>query len=645
MVGFGVDEMDMATSMRARVTPGRDEPRPEATAEHRGCPLFNARVFPLAARRGVRKDEGMRPAAEPLRRRFLVAIGLLTAVTMIVAQWPGLVPGRWLVVHLVNGFVAVLLVVGGARLASRPGQRTNGRLMLAAGLVFVLSSVGWDAGPWAAIGWVAQSMVAVLLAWLLLRYPGDRLTDPYDRVFVPAMFGLVLGLRLLETVLWNPIWGGYEGRAWWPTIGRSQGLHTVNFVVMWLVDIVIGVVFLVLVVRRHRRTTGLARRQALPLLVAGVVGAIVFGVVNNVYPLLTTFWFQSADDVLNLASSLSNAAALLVMMGAFGVAALLGGLQRARVSALLADMDAEHEPETLQRSLRTVLADPGLLLLFKDTAADGWIAAGGDLADLSVNGRRQLVPVSEMDDAVRVALLVDEGVAQQRDLLGAVVRASRLALDNARLQTLAQARLEEVTRSRQRLASVGLEERRRLERDLHDGAQQRLLSVAAGIATARAATDDPVMHERLDDVRDGLRAALQELRDLANGIHPAVLTQSGLGPAIESAAERLALPARIQVEPRRWPPEVESAAYFVTAEALTNAVKHSGAERVGVTVASHGVDLLLTIVDDGAGGATPTPGSGGLTGMRDRVAALGGTLVTVSPSGGGTTISARFPCA
>ncbi|MEO6821047.1 MAG: sensor histidine kinase [Candidatus Nanopelagicales bacterium] len=587
----------------------------------------------------------MRPAAKPRGRGSLVAIGVLTAAIMIGAEWPQLVPGRWLAVQVLNGFVAVLLVVGGTRLASRPGQRTNGRLMLAAGLLFVLESVRWDPGPWAAIGWVSGTMVAVLLAWLLLRYPGDRLTDPYDRVFVPAMFGLVLGLRLLETVLWNPTWGGYDGHAWWPTIGRSQGLHTVNFVVMWLVDVVLGVVFLVLVIRRHRRATGLGRRQAVPLLVAGVVGAIVFGVVNNVVPLVTTFWFQSADDVLNLASSLASVAALLVMMGSFGVAALLEGLQRARVSALLADMDAEHDPEALQRSLRAVLADPGLLLLFRETATDGWIDAGGDVLDLSATDLRQLVPVPERDGAVRVALLVDEGVTQQRDLLGAVVRASRLTLDNARLQALAQARLEEVTRSRQRLASVGLEERRRLERDLHDGAQQRLLSVAAGLATARAATDDPVMHERLDEVRDGLRAALQELRDLANGIHPAVLTQSGLGPAIESAAERLALPARIQVAPRRWPPEVESAAYFVTAEALTNAVKHSGAEQVSVSAASEGADLLLTIVDDGAGGATPTPGSGGLTGMRDRVAALGGTLMTTSPAGGGTTIRARFPCA
>lgn len=584
----------------------------------------------------------MRPTAGRGGWARSALLGLAVGGLVVSGSWGDWVGVTWWLVNAVHVVVSVTLVVGGYRLAARPGQRTNGRILMTAGAFVVLGWVSWQYGPVPVLVWVVPSITSVLLAWLLLRYPNDHLTDRFDRLFVAVAFPLVLGLRIIETVMWDPAWRGYTGPASWPTLLHSEHLHTITFCLVWVTAIALGLVFIVVVVRKHRRSSSLTQRQAMPLLVAGVVGALVFGVLDAVIQLVALA-APALDNAQALTTSIAESVALLVMMGAFVVAALLQALQRARVTQLLVDKEAAHDPEALQRALRGVLADPGLRLLFRESAEADWVDVGGEAVTLP-DGTRVLVPVDARAGAPLAVLLADPRVSEQEDLLEAAVAASRMALDNARLQALAQARLEEVARSRQRLAQVGTDERRRLERDLHDGAQQRLLSVAAALASARASTEDPAMHRRLDDVRDGLRSALKELRDLANGIHPAVLTQAGLGAAIESAAERLALSARIEVEAGRWPPEVESAAYFVTSEALANAVKHADAGHVTISAIRVGSALCLTIVDDGSGGASTTIGRGGLTGMSDRVAALGGTLTLTSPAGAGTTIVARFPC-
>ncbi|BEP15285.1 hypothetical protein acdb102_35960 [Acidothermaceae bacterium B102] len=564
-------------------------------------------------------------------------IGVAVVAGVVGADWPGLVPWVWLWLEALHALVSVTMVVCGVRLSSRDGQRGNGRLLVAAGLLTTVSWVSWQPGPFQLLGWLTTPAISMLLAWLVLRYPGNRLTTAYDRWFVASSFALVLTLRLVEALLWNPVWGGYHGPAWWLTLGHSRGVHTVAITVMWLVDVALGFVFIWLLVRRHRRSRGLGRLQAVPLLIAGILGASTFAVLDSVLSLISTLWVPSADETFTMVDDVTEGVAVFGVLAAFSAAALLAKMQRARVAQLLADMDAHHDPVALQTSLRTVLADPDLLVLLRD-ADSGWLDVAGAPYDLHPDDERAVVSVS-----AQAALLVAPGVADQVDLLGAVVRVSRLSMDNARLQALAQARLEAVDQSRRRIAQVSLDERRRLERDLHDGAQQQLLSVAAGVASARAATADPLLQQRLDDVRDGLRAALSELRDLAHGIHPAVLTQSGLAPAVESAVDRLGLAARLRIEPRRWPPAVESAAYFVTTEALTNAVKHAGAGSVEVEVTSDDGTLVLVVRDDGCGGAAPRAGSSGLTGMRDRVTALGGTLDLSSPSGEGTTITVRLP--
>jgi signal transduction histidine kinase len=193
---------------------------------------------------------------------------------------------------------------------------------------------------------------------------------------------------------------------------------------------------------------------------------------------------------------------------------------------------------------------------------------------------------------------------------------------------------------------IGLEERRRLERDLHDGAQQRLVSMALNMRLARAKLrDDPDAAERLlGGAGEELDAALEELRELARGIHPAVLSDRGLGTALETLARRAPLPVELGSLPReRLPEAVELAAYFVVAEALTNVAKYAEASHAKVNVDRDNGRVVVSVTDDGVGGANPENGTG-LRGLVDRLAVIEGRLDVESQHGRGTTITARIPC-
>jgi signal transduction histidine kinase len=214
-------------------------------------------------------------------------------------------------------------------------------------------------------------------------------------------------------------------------------------------------------------------------------------------------------------------------------------------------------------------------------------------------------------------------------------------------QALANAEArEQLAASRLRLVQAAQVERRRLERNLHDGAQQRLvgLSLALRLAERQLDRDPAVARDTLVRAQDELNAALAELRELARGLHPAVLTDHGLGPALNALAGRAPLPVEVSVEiDERFPDPIEAAAYFVVAEALTNVARYAFARQATVGVTRAGDGLVVEVVDDGDGGADLDKGSG-LRGLADRVEALGGRLELISPLGRGTTVRAELPC-
>jgi signal transduction histidine kinase len=208
-----------------------------------------------------------------------------------------------------------------------------------------------------------------------------------------------------------------------------------------------------------------------------------------------------------------------------------------------------------------------------------------------------------------------------------------------------QARVVALAASRDRAVDSAEAERRRIERDLHDGAQQRLVALAMDLGMARAKLEsDPAAATALvGEAHEEAKRALAELRDLARGIHPAVLADRGLDAAISALAARSPVPVGVEVATGRLPGPVESAAYFVVAEALTNAAKHAGAAEIGVRIGRDRDLLVVEVTDDGAGGADPARGSG-LRGLADRVAAVDGRLTVTSPEGGPTVVRAELPC-
>ena len=275
-----------------------------------------------------------------------------------------------------------------------------------------------------------------------------------------------------------------------------------------------------------------------------------------------------------------------------------------------------------------------------------WIPADGGIA-LFENGVRANLVLDTLPEAILA------GVAGAALCVAAawVVKGMAIAHGAVALALLGpsqnqlQARVEALQTSRDRAVDSAEAERRRIERDLHDGAQQRLVALAMdlGMARAKLETDPAAATALVGEAHEEAKRALAELRDLARGIHPAVLADRGLDAAISALAARSPVPVGIDVATGRLPDPVESAAYFVVAEALTNAAKHAQAAEISVRITRHRDLLIVEVIDDGAGGADPARGTG-LRGLADRVAAVDGHLTVTSPPGGPTVIRAELPC-
>jgi len=304
--------------------------------------------------------------------------------------------------------------------------------------------------------------------------------------------------------------------------------------------------------------------------------------------------------------------------------------------------DGRRAPEEIGRVLAEALDDPLAELFFwlPETAAHA--DATGELVPLPDDARvhREI----RRDDARTATLLHDPALLDQRDLLEGVVAAAALSIEMARLRVEVRIQLAEVEASRTRIVEAGYEERRRLERDLHDGAQQRLVSL--GVQLRRLQMSLPreatVLSPALDQIVAEVGAAIGDLRQIAAGVRPARL-DDGLAAALRDLARTTPVSVDVDASRERVPASVEAAAYFVACEAITNAVKHASPSKVAVRTYRDNGTLRVSVSDDGVGGAIVRRGSG-LAGLRDRVAAHGGTLEVVSPRGGGTRIEVAIPC-
>jgi len=322
-------------------------------------------------------------------------------------------------------------------------------------------------------------------------------------------------------------------------------------------------------------------------------------------------------------------------------------LARGQVAGLVVELGEPSASAGLREALSRALGDPSLELAYWFPAERCYVDGDGGMVKLPDAGSGRSSTFVERDGQPIAVLLHDPVLEHNAQLVRSVCAAASLALENERLQAELRARLVELQASRARLVEATDSERRRIERDLHDGTQQRLVSIAMSLGLLESklpatATEAPPL---VRETREALVLALAELRELTHGINPPLLTERGLAAALDELCRRAALPTHLDLElDQRLPDQVESAAYFLASEGLTNAAKHSHGSQVRVLASLQGECLIVEVADDGIGGAA-TAGGSGLRGLADRVEALGGRFTVSSPPGRGTTVRAEIPCA
>ncbi len=572
-----------------------------------------------------------------MSRRLLVALVLASAFLLTTAT---------ALVRFTHDFQPLdsgegLVVYGGIWIATgivawhhRPGNRV-GLLMTALGFVVVSGQLYWDAPlPYSALHALA-SLELPITVHLFLAFPSGRLETKLERRLVGGFYCAWLVLAPLGILMWDP--RRDDGCPECPTnpfrvVGSDTVAAVFGAVTSFLV-VGVFVVTAVLLVRKLRAARGATRRALSPVLLTSAVAILLF----IPYLIVDAAGGQVDDPPLSWVGG-----AFTLIPIAFLVGLLRTRLQRSGVADLVVELRSLSRPDDVRDAIARALGDPSLELAFWLSADRRYVDPRGNPLDVTAREGRA-VKVLEHDGRRVAALVHDPSLSDEPELLDAVGAAASLALENARLQAELRAQLAEVRASRARIVEAGDAERRRLERDLHDGAQQRLLGIRLALQLARGRIDDTNgVDDLLAEADAEVVGALDELRTLARGIHPPILTDEGLGPALAALARRAPVPVQLDVTPERLPERVEATAYFVASEALANVAKHAHASQASLAIGRANGSVSVEVSDDGVGGADM--GGAGLRGLRDRVEALDGSLSVETACGAGTRVRAVIPC-
>jgi signal transduction histidine kinase len=531
----------------------------------------------------------------------------------------------------------------------RRPQYGTGRLMVAEGFA-------WFIGNFQGLGlalvfslsyWFAALNQAVL-AHLVLSFPRGRLESRAARLLVLGTYALVVVAGFANMATADPPTGDkpdYLCGSRCPQnallLVHSQPLAVATNQIYYLGAVAIGIALLAFLVRRWAKASVPERRALLPVWVTGFL--LVFIIVGDLGAALP----GGESDPVSVAVVWMSDLSQLAIPLAFLLGVLLVQLKRGAVGELVVELGQAPAPAParLRDALARTLGDRSLELAFWVPEVGGYVTAEGESVTLPEPDGPRAVTLVERHGQPLAAIVYDPALSDDARLVEAAQAAAGIGLENERLHAEIRARLEEVRASRVRILEAGDAERRRVERNLHDGAQQRLISVAFSLQLASAQVQrhpDPALEETIDRARRELQDAVAELRELASGIHPPILVHRGLGPALTSLAESAPLPVIIDAPNRRYPLLVESTAYYVASEGVANAAKHAAASWVEVRVTERGERLVVEVRDEGAGGANLGRGSG-LQGLGDRAAALGGRLEVESPPGMGTRLRAELP--
>jgi signal transduction histidine kinase len=552
---------------------------------------------------------------------------LVGALAVVVVARSGHVDHKALTIAIALGIAAAWIGTGLYAWWRRPRNRV-GALMTWTGFAWMANAfVAANSPVVFTLAVLGSSVYVAGFVHLLLAFPEGRLRCRLHVRLVQTTYALALigPVPVLLAGLDSTCGTCPESVI---QVASSRSIGRIGDAVTSVAAIALASAIAYALTRRWRSSTPIQRRTLAPLLWSGVALMII---------LVLTIAAQSVageqvPGVLPLAGQLVFASVPFTFL----IGLLRGYMARAEaLGAVLARLGEASGTDGLRGLLAETLGDPSLQLLY--WVDNCWVHRDGRPATLPADGdhRRAWTPVEH--DGQRVGAIVHDASAEPA-ALSSLAAAVGLAMRGESLEAA-------LRRSRKRIVEAGLAERRRLERDLHDGAQQRLvaLSLTLRMAQNQIAKNPDKAAEMVGAAQDELTRALEELRELARGIHPAVLSDRGLGPAVEALAVRSPLPVKVvEVPGERLPEPVEAAAYFVIAEALTNVVKYANASIATVAVRRTNGHAEVEVRDDGVGGADPGRGSG-LSGLADRVGALDGSLALDSPPGSGTTLRAEIP--
>jgi signal transduction histidine kinase len=417
----------------------------------------------------------------------------------------------------------------------------------------------------------------------------------------------------------------------WPNPAVAGNVDSAQRALVVLASVVLAVAL----TRRWILASPPLRRALVPILV-GSVGILLGSV------LVALDKFQIEFPTARWAVLAAYVAIPLVVLGGI----LRSRLARSTVGDLFVELRTDPSPDELRDALARTLRDPSLRLAYWLPQFRSWSDLDGQPVELPAEGSGMATRMIDRNGEHVAALIHDPALIDEPELLDAVSAAAGIAIENGRLHVELRARLEELRGSRLRIIEAGQKERQRLERNLHDGAQQRLIALLLDLSLLEQELGaEGAAGMRVAQARREIATSLGELREVARGIHPAVVSGHGLAVALEQLTTRAPVPVRLTVAvDGRLPEPVEVASYYLVSESLANVAKHANASSAIVEVSRTNGQVVIEIVDDGIGGADTERGSG-LRGLADRVEALDGRLRVWSPSGGGTCVRAEIPCA
>jgi signal transduction histidine kinase len=534
-------------------------------------------------------------------RWFRLLLWPAGAVFGIAAEWIffGWGDPRHWVPDLVTGWT---LVACGLVAWSRRPESRSGALLAATGFSWFLgnfASSGID--PVDGLGAHALYLYRGPLVHLLVTYPSGRISSRLDRAAVAGGYAAAVV---------TPVW-------------RSE-----------IATIVLAVLLVVVCARSYLRAVGPARRaRRLALWAATGLGLVLAG---GAAARLAVPPGETSEPSL-----LALEVALCALAGGLLAGLLSSSWERAAVTDLVVEL-GEGRSGTLRDELAGALGDPTLEVGYWLPNESAFVDSEGRPLALPDSGSERSVTMIEGEGRPIAALVHDPAVLDDAGLRDAVSSAARLAAANARLQAEVRSQVAELRESRRRILEAGDAERRRLELRLREGAERRLERLAVRLRRTRLTARSDAATERIDRTETQLARTLEELRRLAHGLHPRVLTEAGLAGALASLSAQAPVHVEVVALTDNMPAEVEAVAYFLCSEALANITKHASASRVSISVTTGDGRVRIEVEDDGLGGADPASGTG-LRGLADRVEALGGTFHLESPPGTGTRLAAEIP--